>query len=129
MSGIPYERAKQEREREAARALSGARYRRGGLYAADMAQYARLISEQNTNAREMAELKLALWPALHEDVTEKQRDYLLLYYGEGLNMNEIGERMGVDKSTVSRTIKRGEDRLRRCLRYGAKRFLTDGRSA
>lgn len=106
--------------------VSGARYRRGGIYAADMAQYARMISEQNTNAREMTELKLALWRALHEDVTEKQRDYLLLYYGEGLNMNEIGERMGVDKSTVSRTIKRGEDKLRRCLRYGAKRFLLEG---
>ena len=48
---------------------------------------------------------------------------MLLYYGEGLNMNEIGEREGVDKSTVSRTIRRGEERLRRCLRYGAKRLL------
>ena len=48
---------------------------------------------------------------------------MALYYGEGLNMSEIGERFGVDKSTVSRTIKRGESRLRRCLRYGAKRFL------
>ena len=52
-------------------------------------------------------MKLALWRALHEDITEKQRNYLLLYYGEGLNMNQIGSRMGVDKSTVSRTIKRG----------------------
>ena len=109
--------------------MSGARYRRGGVYAADMARYARMISEQNTNARELSEIKLALWRALHEDVTEKQRSYLLLYYGEGLNMNEIGARMGVDKSTVSRTIKRGEDRLRRCLRYGAKRFLLEKESA
>lgn len=109
--------------------MSNARYRRGGLYAADMAQYARMISEQNTNTRELTQVKLALWRALHEDVTEKQRDYLLLYYGEGLNMNQIGERMGVDKSTVSRTIKRGEDKLRRCLRYGAKRFLLEDRPA
>ena len=105
--------------------MSGTRYRRGGLYAADMARYARMISEENTNTRELTQVKLALWRAIHEDVSEKQRQYLLLYYGEGLNMNEIGERMGVDKSTVSRTIKRGEDRLRRCLRYGAKRFLLE----
>ncbi len=109
--------------------MSGTRYRRGGLYAADMARYARMISEENTNAEEMNRVKLALWRALHEDITEKQRQYLLLYYGEGLNMNQIGERMGVDKSTVSRTIKRGESRLRRCLRYGAKRFLLDEESA
>ena len=74
---------------------------------------------------ELGRVKVALWRALHEDVTEKQRRYMLLYYAEGLNMNEIGEREGVDKSTVSRTIRRGEERLRRCLRYGAKRFLLD----
>lgn len=103
--------------------MSGTRYRRGGIYAADMARYARMLSEQNTNKEELDRVKLALWRALHEDVTEKQRQYLLLYYSDGLKMSEIGERMGVDKSTVSRTIKRGEQRLRRCLRYGAKRFL------
>lgn len=90
-----------------------------------MARYARMLSEENTNSEELSRVKLALWRALHEDITEKQRNYLLLYYGEGLNMNQIGSRMGVDKSTVSRTIKRGEARLRRCLRYGAKRFLLD----
>ena len=81
--------------------MPGTRYRRGELYAADMAHYARVLSEQNTN------------------------NYMLLYYGEGLKMSEIGERLGIDKSTVSRTIKRGEYRLRRCLRYGAKRFLEE----
>ena len=105
--------------------MPGTRYRRGDLYAADMAYYARILSEENTNTREMDRLKLALWRALHEDISQKQLSYLLLYYGEGLNMSEIGERLGVDKSTVSRTIKRGENRLRRCLRYGAKRFLLD----
>ena len=48
---------------------------------------------------------------------------MLLYYGQGLNMREIGLKLGVDKSTVSRTIKRGERRLQRCLRYGAEAFL------
>lgn len=105
--------------------MSGARYRRGGLYAADMARYARMLSEQNTNHEEMERVKVALWRAINEDITEKQRNYLLMYYGQGLNMNEIGAKMGVDKSTVSRTIKRGEERLRRCLRYGAKRFLVE----
>ena len=42
-----------------------------------------------------------------------------------MNMRQIGERMGVNKSTVSRTIKRGEARLRRCLRYGADRLLEE----
>lgn len=110
--------------------MSGTRYRRGGLYAADMANYARLLSEENSNAGELGRVRLALSRALHEDVTEKQRKYLILYYGEGKNMVEIGQELGVDKSTVSRTIKRGEARLRRCLRYGAKQFLmNDGETA
>lgn len=105
--------------------MSNTRYRRGGVYAADMAQYARLLSEKNTNTQTLNRVKASLSRALREDVTEKQRKYLLLYYAEGKNMVEIGQELGVDKSTVSRTIKRGEARLRRCLRYGARQFLVD----
>ena len=75
------------------------------------------------NSREINRLKRNLIRALQEDVTPRQRQALLLYYSEGLNMREIGERLGVDKSTVSRTIKRGEQRLQRCLRYGAESYL------
>ena len=91
------------------------------MYAADMAVYARQMSADNS--KEISRLKLNLIRALQEDVTPRQRQTLLLYYSDGLNMREIGERLGVDKSTVSRTIKRGERRLRRCLRYGAEAYL------
>ena len=101
--------------------MSSTRYRRGGMYAADMAAYSRAMAEDNS--QQMARLKHNLVRALREDVTPRQREFLLLYYGEQLNMRQIGERLGVDKSTVSRTIKRGEARLRRCLRYGAEAFL------
>ncbi len=85
--------------------MSNTRYRRGKLYAADMAVYSRQMSADNS--REISRLRHNLIRALREDVTEKQRTALLLYYAEGYNMREIGEQMGVDKSTVSRTIKRG----------------------
>lgn len=103
--------------------MSGARYRRGGLYAADMAVYARALSEESTNADTLKTLKENLLVAIRQELTGKQREYIQLYYAEGLNMNEIGERVGVDKSTVSRTIKRGEAHLRRCLRFGAANLL------
>lgn len=101
--------------------MPNTRYRRGGTYAADMAVYARQMSSDNS--KEISRLKRNLIRALQEDVTPRQRQTLLLYYSDGLNMREIGERLGVDKSTVSRTIKRGERRLRRCLRYGAEAYL------
>ncbi len=101
--------------------MPNTRYRRGGLYAADMAMYSRQI--QSDNSQEISRLKRNLIRALQEDVTSKQRQMLLMYYAEGKNMREIGEIMGVDRSTVSRTIQRGERRLQRCLRYGAETYL------
>lgn len=97
------------------------RYRKGGAYAADMAVYARAMASDNS--AQMSRVKRNLLRALREDVTPRQREMLLLYYGEQLNMRQIGTRLGVDKSTVSRTIKRGERRLQRCLRYGAEAFV------
>ena len=101
--------------------MSDTRYRRGRGFAADMAVYNRQMAPDND--QELSLLKRNLIRALKEDITPRQRETMLLYYGQGLNMREIGERLGVDKSTVARTIKRGEARLRRCLRYGAEAFL------
>ena len=86
-----------------------------------MAMYARQMATDNS--AELSRLKRNLLHALREDVTPRQRQVLLMYYAQGLNMREIGEQLGIDKSTVSRTIKRGEYKLRRCLRYGAEHYL------
>ncbi len=103
--------------------MSNTRYRRGGMYSADMAEYARALSEENTNSDTISGLKRRLMIAMRQEITDKQRRYLSLYYGDGLNMREISEMEGVDKSTVSRTIRRGERNLRRCLRFGAANLL------
>lgn len=103
--------------------MANIRYRRGLGYAADMAAYTREMASDNV--QQLDRLKENLARALRQDVTDRQRQFLMLYYGQGLNMRQIGERVGVNKSTVSRTIKRGEARLRRCLRYGAERLLEE----
>ena len=105
--------------------MNAIRNRHTDIQSGDMAAYMRMLSEQDNNTHEMDRLKRRLRRAICEDVTETQRRYLMMYYGERVNMVEISRRMGVHKSTVSRTIKRGEDRLRRCLRYGAKRLLSE----
>ncbi len=103
--------------------MPNTRYRRGGLYAADMAVYTRQMAADSS--QEVSRLKRNLLLALREDVTQRQRQTLLMYYAEGRTMQEIADQLGVDKSTVSRTIKRGERRLQRCLRYGAERYLRE----
>ena len=40
-----------------------------------------------------------------------------------MSMEAIAKELGVNKSTVSRTLKRGRQRLYRCLRYGAANLL------
>lgn len=72
--------------------MSNTRYRRGKLYAADMAVYTRQMAADNS--AELSRLKRNLIRALKEDVTPRQREVLTLYYAQGLNMREIGERLG-----------------------------------
>ena len=105
--------------------MSNTRYKRGKAYAADMAAYARQMSERNTNAPSLTRLKRNLIRALREAVTPRQRQMLSLYYNDELTMREIAALLGIDRSTVSRTIQRGEMRLERCLRYGAASLLRD----
>lgn len=99
------------------------RYRRGQTYSQDMVDYMRRISEQNTNTDSMDRLKQNLIRCLNEDITPRQRTLLTMYYVQQLSQTEIARQLGVDPSTVSRTILRGERKLQRCLRYGAERYL------
>ena len=103
--------------------MPNTRYKQGKEHAAAMALYSRQIAEDNSDA--VGKLKQNLIRALQEEITPRQRRVLLLYYAEGKNMREIGEQLGIHKSTVSRTIQRGEVRLQRCLRYGAGAYLRD----
>ena len=99
------------------------RYKRGKVYSRDMAAYMRQLSEQNTNTDQVDQLKHNLIRCLKEDITPRQRTMLTMYYAQQLSQKEIAQRLKVDRSTVSRTILRGERQLQRCLRYGAERYL------
>ena len=102
-------------------AMKSIRYRRGRENERDLAVYTRLMAEDNGS--QLQQLRRNLAQALREEVTERQKQVLFLYYNQGLTMREIGAALGVDRSTVSRTIKRGEARLHRCLRYGGAALL------
>ena len=61
--------------------------------------------------------------ALRSELTPRQREYVERYYLRQMRMQDIAEELGVNVSTVSRTIKRGRARLHRCLRYGGGALL------
>ena len=54
---------------------------------------------------------------MENELTPLQRELLQAIYFDGRTQAEIAARRGVSRSTVSRTLRRAEARLRRFLRY------------
>ena len=53
---------------------------------------------------------------IREELTQLQRDAIVGVYFQGKTITEIAEERNVCKSTVYRTLKRGEAKLRRFLK-------------
>ena len=84
-------------------------------------RYLRSLGGDNSDERGV--LKRNLSRAIREELTARQWEFVQMYFVLGMTMSEIAEARDVNVSTVSRTIARGLTRLRRCLRYGAKKLL------
>ena len=54
---------------------------------------------------------------IEEELTPIQREVLIAYYIADQTIPQIARDRGVHKSTVSRTLHRAEDKLRRFLKY------------
>lgn len=62
--------------------------------------------------------------ALESELTPRQSQLVHMYYIEQMQMQDIADAMGLHVSTVSRTIKRGRERLKSCLRYSGRTLLS-----
>ena len=89
---------------------------RSSEWIGDMTVWLRENAEDN--AEQMDRLRRNLRLAREQELTPRQRQMLDLYYDQGLNIPAIARELGVDRSTVSRTLQRAKRRLYRCLRYG-----------
>lgn len=54
---------------------------------------------------------------LEEDLTPRQYQMLKMRYIQGMSQRQIAESLGVAISTVSRTLKRAENRIAKIIRY------------
>lgn len=59
----------------------------------------------------------SLGKAVLHELTLRQQEAVYLYYVRQMPMREVAEILGVDVSTVSRTLKRARLRLQRVLGY------------
>ena len=80
-------------------------------------QYIRLVSEASGGTAG------ALRRAINSELTRRQRQLISMYYIEQLPMQEIADELGLHISSVSRTIKRGRERLKSALSYGGRNLL------
>lgn len=62
-------------------------------------------------------MKQILFRAIKLELTERQRDCIIMYYVKRMNMNDIASALGLTKSTVSRHIKSGMSRLKKVASY------------
>ena len=88
---------------------------RNNEFMGDMAAWR--LSHSEDNEEQLERLRRNLRRAREDELTPRQRQMLRMYYDEGKSMTKIAMLLHVNKSTVSRTIARGRERLRRCLQY------------
>ena len=102
--------------------MSGTRYsarpalrRRDNEFLGDMAAWRR--EEQSDNSERLERLRRNLRKARRQELTDRQAPVLAIYYHEGLSVTAIARELELCKSTVSRTLRRGRERLKRYLQY------------
>lgn len=54
---------------------------------------------------------------IEQELTTKQREIIIAYYFQDKNIPQIAAERGIHKSSVSRCLRRAEQRVRLCLRY------------
>lgn len=68
-----------------------------------------------TNRKQLEISKTALKQVIQNDLTARQRELILLHYYQNLNNKQIAETLGLDASTVSRTLGRARKRIYKLL--------------
>ena len=86
-----------------------------GEYYGEMTAW--LLDNAGDNDCELTRLKRNLRIARSDELTERQQQILRMNFEQNMSVTEIARALGVNKSTVSRTLLRAKGRLYRCLRY------------
>ena len=88
---------------------------RSSEWAVDMTVWLR--ENANDNQEQIDRLLRNLRKARVQELTPRQQEVLSLRYEQNMRITEIAQHLGLNRSTVSRTLRRAQERLRRCLQY------------
>ena len=84
----------------------------------DIASLCLWQQEESGDNRERIRRLLSNLPlAVQQELTPRQREILRLRFTGGMSVTAIAEKLGLNKSTVSRSLARSMERLYKSLRY------------
>ena len=72
---------------------------------------------QSTNEVEHRKLLKIMSKIISSELTDKQKECLVMYYYENLNICQIAHELNIDKSTASRHVSRAKFKIKRLLSY------------
>ena len=88
---------------------------RASEWAGDMTVWLR--ENSNDNQEQIERLLRNLRKARVQELTPRQQQMLAMRFEQNMSGAEIARELGLNRSTVSRTLRRAQERLRRCLQY------------
>ena len=97
------------------RAPGKALTRRDNEFAGDLTAWEQANSEDNSE--QLERLRRNLRRVRETELTDNQAEMIHLYYDLGMTVSQIAREKGLNKSSVSRTLARGRERLKRYLQY------------
>lgn len=75
-----------------------------------------LIGDPETGGKQSLMIKI-MRSVIENELSERQRQMIGLYYFRRMNIPEIAEMLGVNRSTVSRTLSRGRRNILEKMKY------------
>lgn len=75
------------------------------------------LEETSSNKIQLEKLKIILKNIILSELTERQRQVLILYFYKNMKMVDIAKILNINKSTVSRTIKRSTEKIHKYIKY------------
>ena len=88
---------------------------RSSEWSGDMAVWLR--ENTDDNQEQLERLLRNLRKARIQELTPRQQQMLSMHFEQNMSVTEIARELGLNCSTVSRTLHRAQERLRRCLQY------------
>ncbi len=88
---------------------------RDNEFLGDLAAWERANSEDNEE--QLDRLRQNMKKVREVELTDRQAEMIHLYYDLGMSIPQIARNQGLHKSSVSRTLKRGRERLKKYLQY------------